>query len=190
MALTQPSHFTELLSEESRIFGALVPGRRRANLITQFEWLLGPGKAHLYDCAKLSFIPIESPQSVEPYTMAVQSEQLLVLSVMDVESRLVALGARTRDEDLIELEMEDLPLPKKDTGEHFLSHWAVGSFDSFDERPPKTTTMTIHISVSLLIANLTKSGVCVGRGPAFPVRGLGTAVEASVVAARGGGESD
>ncbi|KAH7173126.1 uncharacterized protein B0J16DRAFT_405390 [Fusarium flagelliforme] len=193
MALTQPSHSTELLSEESRIFGALdylVPGRRRAHLITQCEWLLGPGTAHLYDCAKLSFIPIESPHSVEPYTMAVQSEQLPVLSVMDVESRLVALGARNRDGDLIELEIEDPPLPKKDMREHFLGHWAVGNFDSFNERPPKTTTMTIHISVSLLIANLTKFGVCVGRGPAFPVRDLGRAIEASIVAARGGEESD
>ena len=189
-ALTQPSHPTVLLSEESRIFGTLVTGRRRTNLITQFEWLLGPGTAHLHDCAKLSFIPIESPHSVEPYTMAVQSEQLPVLSVMDVESRLVALGARNRDEDFIELEIEDPPIPKNDVKEHFLSHWAVGNFDSFDERPPKTTTMTIHISVSLLIANLTKSSVCVGRGPAFPVRDLGTAIEASVIAARGGDESD
>ncbi|KAL4721821.1 hypothetical protein ACLX1H_011315 [Fusarium chlamydosporum] len=190
MALTQPSHSTELLSEESRIFGAPVPGRRRANLITQCEWLLGPGTAYLYDCAKLSFIPVASPHSVEPYTMAVQSEQLPVLSVMDVESRLVALGARNQDGDFIELEIEDPPLPKKDMREHFLSHWAVGNFDSFNERPPKTTTMTIHISLSLLIANLTKFGVCVGRGPAFPLRDLGTAIEASVVAACGGEESD
>ncbi|KAH7187010.1 hypothetical protein DER44DRAFT_816698 [Fusarium oxysporum] len=189
-ALTQPSHSIEPLSEESRIFGTVVPGTRRAYLISQYTWLLGPGIASLYYCAKLSFIPNQSPHYVEQHLISVQAEQLPLLSVMDIESRLVALGAKNRDQDFIELEIENPHKPKEDMGQHFLSHWAVGNFDPFDEGPPKTTTMTIYLSVSLLIANLAKSAVCIGRGPAFPVRDLGTAIEASVVAAHGGQESD
>ncbi|EGU72893.1 hypothetical protein BFJ63_vAg17920 [Fusarium oxysporum f. sp. narcissi] len=189
-ALTQPNHSIEPLLEECRIFGTVVPGTRRANLISHYKWLLGPGTASLYDCAKLSFIPNQTPSSLKQHTMSVQSEQLSFLSVVDIESRLVALGARNRYQDFIEIEIENPNKPKEDMGQHFLSHWAVGNFDPFDVGPPKTTNMTIHICLSLLIANLAKCAVCLGRGPAFPVHDLGAAIEASVVAAHGGLDGD
>ncbi|KAF4447815.1 hypothetical protein F53441_8681 [Fusarium austroafricanum] len=151
-ALKQPMQLIEPRSEQSRVFGTSVPAKHRASLISQYKWLLGPGTACLYDCAKLW---------------------------------LIALGARNRHQDFIELEIENPHKTEEDMGQHFMSYWAVGNYDPLVAELPKRTTVTIHLSASLLIANLAKRAVCLGRGPAFPLSHLGTAIEASVVGAHG-----
>ncbi|SPJ71747.1 uncharacterized protein FTOL_01475 [Fusarium torulosum] len=181
-ALTQPSYSIGPRVEESRIFGSVLDEARRAYLIYVFEWLLGPGIARLYDCAKLSFVLNQVSQSNQPHPTSIHflgTEQLPLLSVMDIESRLVALGARIQDQEFIELEIENPTKPKASIEQHFFSH-------SFNAVPPKTTTMTIRLSVSRLVVNLSKYAVCSGRGPAFFLHHLGMAIEASVIAAHGG----
>jgi hypothetical protein len=181
-ALTQPNYSTGPRLEESRIFGSGLDEARRAYLIYIFEWLLGPGTARLYDCAKLSFVLSQVSQSNQLYPTSIHfpgTDQLPLLSVMDVERRLVALGARIQDQEFIELEIENPSKPKASIEQHFFSH-------SFNALPPKTTTMRIRLSVSRLVVNLSKYAVCSGRGPAFLLHHLGMAIEASVIAAHGG----
>ncbi|KAF4342854.1 hypothetical protein FBEOM_3199 [Fusarium beomiforme] len=142
-ALLQPMQSLEPPSQQSRTFG--VPsGTQRASLISHYRWLLGPGAASLYDCAKLSFIPNESAQFTGVLPKSVQAESPL-LSVMDIESRLISLGARSRDQEFIELAIDNPYKPEEEMGPHFLSHWALGNFDIFHAGPPKKTTVTLHL---------------------------------------------
>jgi hypothetical protein len=187
--LTQPNYSTGPRLEESRIFGSVLDEARRAYFIYVFEWLLGPGTARLYDCATLSFVLNQGSQSNQPQPTSIHllgTEQLPLLSVMEIESRLVALGAKTQDQEFMELKIENPSIPKASIKQHFFSHWEVGYFDSSNPVLPKATTMTIRLSVSLLVVNLAKYAVCTGRGPAFLLHHLGMAIEASVVAAHGG----
>jgi hypothetical protein len=187
--LTQPDCSIGPRLEESRIFGSVLDEARRAYFIYVFEWLLGPGTARLYDCATLSFVPNQGSQSNQPQPTSIHllgTEQLPLLSMMDIESRLVALGAKIQDQEFMELKIENPSMPKASIKQHFFSHWEVRDVDSSNPVLPKATTMTIRLSVSLLVVNLSKYAVCSGRGPAFLLHHLGMAIEASVVAAHGG----
>ncbi|KAF4989108.1 hypothetical protein FGRMN_9351 [Fusarium graminum] len=188
-ALTETQHPISPVSEECRIFGSILHAPRRRYLKGLLKWLLGPGVANFHDCAKLSFMPDRVSESGHHHPTSGQSDgagQLSFLSVMDVENKLVALGARMLDQDVIELQIENPDKPPQSMNQHFLSHLGVGDFDPFPIGQLVSAKMTVHLSMPLLIANLSKSAVCLGRGPAFPVHNLGYAIESSVVGARGG----
>ncbi|KAM0339105.1 hypothetical protein ACHAPU_011058 [Fusarium lateritium] len=187
-ALTEPHHVNTSMSEEYRIFGSILHAPRRSYLRGMLQWLFGPGATYFYDCAKLSFFSdcLSDPGQQHPTSSRLaETKQLSFLSVMDVETKLLGLGARMQDQEVIELQIEDPNVPRQTLDEQCLSHLAVGDFALFPTDQSVAAKMTVHLSMPLLINHLSKSAICLGRGPVFPVHDLDFAIEASIVAAHG-----
>ncbi|KAF5676536.1 hypothetical protein FHETE_2032 [Fusarium heterosporum] len=149
-ALTETQHPILPVSEECRIFGSILHAQRRRHLKGLFQWLLGPGAAYFFDCAKLSFMSDRVSESVHHHPTSgtpIDAEKLPFLSVMDIENKLVALGARIQDQEIIKLHIEDPNKSTQTMNQHLLSHLGVGNFDSY----PIGQSMPAEMTFALLL---------------------------------------
>lgn len=179
-------------TEESRMFGSTFRYRQREEMINRIKWLLGPGKDELQDLALLPWggrwwdqeFSSDDLASCATAASMIDSSAPQFLSVFGVEKQLKALGARSLEKETVELSTNNLAILSGNCREPLCVQPESWSFvNLFPSKTPRQrfTSPTIHVSVSSLIANLTKIAVCLMKGPGFPKQALKRAIEESVI---------
>lgn len=183
-----------------RIFGLTLRSRSREDVLVKMRWLLGPGRAELYRAADMPcgrFGDEEfSHRDLNPEVDDLRGcplddpSQSRFLSVVGVEKQLLALGARIVDAETLELNITspltlslDSPHPRPAQPDS----WSFVDFFARSSVPSQANSLTLRLSVSLLVSNLSHQAVCLIRGPGFPRDQLGKAIEASIIAVISGG---
>jgi hypothetical protein len=183
-------------TEESRMFGSTLRYRQRDEMINRIRWLLGPGKDELEDLASLPWggrwwdqeFSSQDLASCATTASMIDPSAPEFLSVLGVEKQLEALGARFLEEDTVELSTSSLAILSRNCQEPFCKQPESWSFvNLFPSEAPRQrfTSRTIHVSVSALIDNLTKTAVCLMKGPGFPKQALKGAIEESIIRRNG-----
>ncbi|KAM0553208.1 hypothetical protein ACHAPJ_007495 [Fusarium lateritium] len=174
-------------SEESRMFGSTLRFRERNEMMLKMQWLLGPGKREFVHAAELPwggrFWDQEfSGDDLSSASHVVSNSPQQFMSVVGIEKQLVALGARMLDRDTLELDIGspvNQPVPEQLQPES----WSFVNFFPPELLQPNSNPTRIRVSMSLLVANLTRICVCLMKGPGFPRRELRRVIVESAVTA-------
>ncbi|KAF7561460.1 hypothetical protein G7046_g2685 [Stylonectria norvegica] len=203
LVLSRTQHPPIPLSEEHRIFGSSLQYRSREDLLVKLRWLLGPGTQDIYRVANMPYgrygEHLFSRDDLSPEFDGLKTPDIppagqspavtRFLSVVGVEKQLLALGARIVDAETLELNINS-PAPHDfEPSEPVAAQsesWSFVDFFSPDQLRPKPNVLTMRLSMSQLVTNLSQRAVCLMRGPGFPRDELAGAIEASIITAAGG----
>ena len=181
--------------EESRIFASSLRYRHQYNLVHKMRWLLGPGQHELQQAAELSmegrWYECEfSAEDLLPTHPGVRGSnkdegtEVPLLSAVGVEKQLLALGARFVGQDSVKLE---ITRPITTVGIRDLDQVILGNSclvmgePLIEDAGASHKPLTIRLSMTLLLANLSRHGVCLMKGPGFPKVKFKEAIEGSIV---------
>lgn len=169
------------------MFGSTLRFRERNEMMLKLQWLLGPGKREFVHAAELPwggrFWDQEfSGDDLSSASHLISYSPQQFMSVVGVEKQLEALGARMVDKDTLELDIGS-PVNQQMPEQLQPESWSFVNFFPPESLQPSSKPTRMRVSMSLLVANLTRICVCLMKGPGFPRRELRRVIFESAVMA-------
>ncbi|KAJ4246605.1 hypothetical protein NW762_013547 [Fusarium torreyae] len=196
--LTNPPIDRALTPPEIRLFSNGLKGRAKDEMLTRLRWLLGPGKNEMHRVIDLPYgryghyvysrnelspstaDDIEWPWPSRPAGTHIDHFSRF-FSIVGVEKQLLALGARVVDADTLELNINNSPMPDvSDVVPKQPESWSFVNCFSFPTQP-KSSTVTVRLSIPALVSSLAMRSVCLMRGPGIPRAEIGSAIEEAII---------
>ncbi|KAF4966487.1 hypothetical protein FSARC_5828 [Fusarium sarcochroum] len=197
--LTNPPVNRALTLPEIRLFSGGLKGRAKDEMLTRLRWLLGPGKNEMHRVIDLPYGRYGhyvyshnelSPSSVDdiewPWPSRPAGTHIdhfsRFFSIVGVEKQLIALGARVVDSETLELNINNSPMPDvSDIIPKQPESWSFVNCFSFPPTQPKSSPVTVRLSIPTLVSSLAMRSVCLMRGPGIPRAEIGSAIEEAMI---------
>ncbi|KAL6401733.1 hypothetical protein AUP68_15612 [Ilyonectria robusta] len=198
LILTKAQHPPIPQSEEYRVFGTNLDYTDKREMLIRLRWLLGPGIGDMYRVVDLPYgqhgSQVFTRNDLNPafedmgwtgiYKPHPSNRDQGYFSILGVEKQLLALGGRIIDAETLELNIANPSSPNNPPSEVPSGQpdsWSFVDFFSPDQLRPRPNVLTMQLSIGLLVSNLSRSAVCLMRGPGYPRDELGGAIQGSVI---------